>query len=590
MTTTSAPRASRIRGNLTDTSRLSSALSYVVLVSGLLTIVVTIYMVVSSYSSLPFWDGWEEFRFAANGDSLLSPASLWRLHNEHRIVIPKLFLVADMRLFHARQEFLLASILVIQFLHVALLSWSMRVLGGWSGALWRTGTGLAGFCLFCPSQHENFIWAFQVDFVLPHFFATLSLVALVLYWTEAQRRPEKQASAKFLLVSVLAALGGSLSLASGNLIWPLLVAGAVYLRLPLRAVLSFATAGVVCIAVYLNHYVQPEGHGNPLTSLGAPFKLLHYCSAYFLSSWPLYDNRQILAFWLVLFASGVPVLYYLRNARPFAIQMALIILYCLATAFITATGRMNFGISQAASSRYQTVALLFWCCLGLLWLGGMFLARLRMRHAFLIAQMFLLAVFARGERRASDQIEIAQGHAFNQKAAMAALLTEVPDPASVGESYPLDVYPEKDLWDRIVPYLGAHHLSVFSDSLAVAVGKPLTTMFPVADSSECSGAVETAVPVENSYGAGLRMLGKAWDRTLRRLPSSVLVTSNGTIVGLGATGRWQPYAHADNPGLPSRNDGFVAYTPELPGGSVVSLYAILHRSPASACYIGQIAR
>ena len=139
----------------------SSVLSYVILFGGIITIGVALYMVVVSYSSLPFWDGWMEVQAAARDRSLLSPAWLWERDNKHRVVVPKLFLAADLRLFQGRQIFLLASIFCIQLLHLALLSWSMRALGGWRGALWRTGTGLAAFCLFCPTQWANFVIGFQ---------------------------------------------------------------------------------------------------------------------------------------------------------------------------------------------------------------------------------------------------------------------------------------------------------------------------------------------------------------------------------------------------------------------------------------------
>src|SRR5215510_4362960 len=155
-----------------DTSLLSNALSYVILVAGFLTIALSLYVVVTTYSSLPYWDGWRQIEVAANGASPVSPSWLWQQHNEHRLVLPKLFLAVDLRLFGARQVFLLASIFAIQLMHFALLSWSMRALGNWNGVLWRTGTGLAGFCLFCPTQWENFVWGFQVCFVLPPFFAT----------------------------------------------------------------------------------------------------------------------------------------------------------------------------------------------------------------------------------------------------------------------------------------------------------------------------------------------------------------------------------------------------------------------------------
>jgi hypothetical protein len=66
-------------------------------------------MVVVSYSSLPFADGWTPIAAAASGVKLLSFNWLAHQHNEHRLVIPKLLLITDLRFFQYRQVFLLAD-------------------------------------------------------------------------------------------------------------------------------------------------------------------------------------------------------------------------------------------------------------------------------------------------------------------------------------------------------------------------------------------------------------------------------------------------------------------------------------------------
>src|SRR5208283_5916813 len=166
-----------------QTSRVSSLLSYAILLGGVLTMGIALYMVVTNYSSLPYRDGWIQVQVAARGDSPFAPAWLWELRNEHRMVLPKMFLGVDLRWFQARQVFLLTSIFVIQLLQWGLLCWSMRVLGGWRGALWRTGAGLAAFCLFCPSQWQNQTMGISgLCFDSPGLFATLSFVGLLLYW------------------------------------------------------------------------------------------------------------------------------------------------------------------------------------------------------------------------------------------------------------------------------------------------------------------------------------------------------------------------------------------------------------------------
>ncbi len=156
-----------IEADRDSASSVPSILSYLVLLAGLATIAFSAYLVVASYSSLPYWDGWTQISHAANTGNPSTLAWLWKQHNEHRMPIPKLFLLADLYWFRARQVFLLASIFVIQLLQLLLLAWSIRALGGWRGTLWRTGVGLLAFCVFCPSQWMSFLQGFQISSLVP---------------------------------------------------------------------------------------------------------------------------------------------------------------------------------------------------------------------------------------------------------------------------------------------------------------------------------------------------------------------------------------------------------------------------------------
>ncbi len=585
--TATSPRVQAAQEKDAATSRLCAWLSYAILLGGILTIVVAVRLVVTTYSSLPFWDGWIQVGVDGGGRTL-SAAWLWQQWNEHRLVLPKLFLAADLHWFQARQVFLLASILAIQFLHLTLLSWSMWVLGGWRGALWRTGTGLAAFCLFCPAQQENFVWGFQVCFVLPPFLATLSFVTLLLYWVESTQQSDTRPSSMFVVVSVLAALGASYSLANGALLWPLLVVAALYLRLRVAVAATFGITGLLSTALYFRHYLHPWNHANPLLALQWPTELLRYIAMYFFSSWvpggvhgleirglevvTLLGLAIVVAAWLFPARSGV------RAFRPFAVLLMLMMLFCLGTALITATGRVNYGIEQAAASRYQTIALIFWCCLGLLLLGSAF-SRPRMRNSFLVAQLCLLAIFVRGAALAHYPFEKAQRHAFPQHATAAALLTGVYDPVPLKE-----VFPSVQALLGTVPYLKANHLSVFSGGDLSELGKPLESVFSTAVSGDCTGAAESIAIIDDPAGHGLRVLGWAWDLKHGQPPAGIVVTTDGVITGFGAVGQERRDLPASHPGVSSNYSGFVAYLPEPRLGSVVNYYAILDGRPRTACY------
>jgi len=564
----------------TPLSRTASALSYAILLGGIATIAVTLHLVIVSYSSVPFWDGWTQIAAAASGESPFSSAWLWRQHNEHRLPIQKLFLAVDLRLFHARQAFLLASILAVQLLHWILLSWSMRALGNWQGTLWRTGAGLAAFCLFCPSQFENFVMGFQVCFVLPGLFATIAFISLLLYWTDSQRKPGGQRSSKFLVVSILAALGANYSLANGNLLWPLLVAAALLLRLPLSATLSFAVTGFVSIALYFHNYVRPPLHANLLASLERAAAVLAYLTAYFGSSciWKNVGAAEMIggAGLLIAAVAVVRVPSLVRARRRFAVQLVLTIAFCVASALVTATIRLNFGVTQAFASRYQVFALLFWCCLGLLLLGSDWLTA--KPSAFLVAQVCMLVIFGWGAHKARGPIYTGRSRGFDQNVAGTALLTGAIDRAQLSK-----VYPEADYVLDLAPYMREHRLSVFSTALSSQLGKPLDSIFPTSE-NDCTGVLESAVPVEGTGPGAVRISGWAYDGKRRREPLEVVGTRDGIISGLAAVGERRPAIRAANPWLRSSYVGFAGYILEAQSPAPLKFYAILDSRPPVACY------
>jgi hypothetical protein len=562
----------------------SKILSYVILLFGMITVILSAYLVVVTYTSLPHWDEWSQIDFAANRSAQSTLDWLWSQHNQHRLVIPRLFLLADLRWFHATQGFLLASIFGIQLLHLLLLSWSMRILGRWQQGLWLTGTGLAAFCLFSPAQWENFTWGFQTCFVLPGMFATLSWIGLLLYWIHSEEELSRGGPWKYLLLSVAAALGASYSLSNGNLLWPLLVGAALLLRLRLAAVLSFVIAGAVSTAVYLNNYYRPASFPQSAETL---LQMLKYLTAYFGSSW-VSLNVHAAEF---IGAAGVAVLLflllrlpsYVRDRRPFSIQLVLTLLFCLATGMVTALARMVFGIPQAFSSRYQTVALLFWCCMGLLLLGRAFSLSQTRKADFLWVQALLLAIMLFAAGRVGLPLSRARLQGFQLNVAAVALVANVPDKEQLQWA---DSQPDYVL--SFVPYMRRQRLSVFSGPLASLVDIPLDAAFSLASTDDCAGRLESASPVAGARQPSLRITGWAWDNKHRQAPSEIVATTNGVIRGLGVVGDWRPAVRAANPRVTSNYTGFTGYVGDVQESTPVNIYAILAGRPATVCLIATL--
>ncbi len=565
--------------------RAVSAFSYLILLAGIVTAGAAAYMVVLCYSRLPWSDGWVQIFVDASGESPFSLRWLWQKHNEHRLLLPKLFLGLDLRLFAATQKLLLAAIYAIQLLHWCLLAWSMRVLGGWRGPLWRTGAGLAAFCLFCPTQWENLVWGFQTCFVLPPFFATLSFVGLLLYW-----RTQNAGAWKFILLSVLAALAAVCSLANGLLLLPLLALAAVALRLRKSVVLTYAIAAVVSIALYFYHYMRPPQSSDPLLSLRSPAKLISYVATYFGSTWTTGSSwtghNLRIAPWLGLFGLAILLLFLLRFRKiverhdAFVIQLLLLSLFCLGTAFLTATGRAGSGNGQAFASRYQTVALLFWWSLGCLSLGAA--AGSSKRFPLVAVQVLFVLVLLRGAVLVHFPLRDAREHAFQQHATAAALLTGVDDRKQIAEAFP-----EPDYVLRLAPFMRKERLSVFAHNNQKQLGVAVDAVVQIVDQEQCEGELQSIMSFKDGVGERLRITGWAWDLKGHKPASGILTVSDGRIVGFGAVGDWRPAVRTIHHEMNTSFVGFTAYAKTMPEARV-TIYAILRGSAPQACQVATL--
>jgi len=569
------------------TAIATSALSYILLLAGLLAIGACLYMMVVSYSPVPFWDGWIQIQHPAEGGNPVSLDWLWSQYNEHRMPIPKLFLAADLDWLHGTQIFLLSSIFAIQLLQVVILSWAMWVLGGWRGALWRTGTGLAAFCLFCLSQWENLTWGMQVCFLLPGLFASISFVGLLLYWSR-----HKQPSAHnrylglYVLLSIAAALGATWSYANGNLLWPLLLVAAIVLRLPLKIVLSYAIAGALSTALFMNNYLRPP---YVIDHARTPINTLKYFAGYFGSSWLGASEHTRAAEAIGLIGFGIAFWFllglrsYIANCRAFHIHLILVTLFCLGSGLVTSFGRAGFGVSQAFSSRYQSIALLFWCSLGLLALASITAAKPRSNLALLLPQTVLLLVMLAAAGDAGTPLIRARVRGFRLNATAVSLATEVPDPDELRWAFWKPTY-----LTYLGKYMRQERLSIFHEPISQVLDEPLQSAFRVAPPGQCSGAVETTANMSPA-GIGLpslRVTGWAWDNVRNQPAAAVIAATNGTITGLGAMGDWRPMNRAPRKWMAANFLGYTAYVRQI--GGPIQMYAVLPGSPATACPIASV--
>ena len=137
----------------------------------------------------------------------LAVGDLWAPHDEHRLLIPKIVIIASMFAFNGDNRMQCCiSFLVVEIISLCFLSLLIRLNGERSafGSTWL----FANIALFSPIQFQNWLWPMQFAYFLPYTFLTLCICALYL---------RVGAGWKFGLAAVCA-LAGNYSFVHGNLI------------------------------------------------------------------------------------------------------------------------------------------------------------------------------------------------------------------------------------------------------------------------------------------------------------------------------------------------------------------------------------
>jgi hypothetical protein len=555
-------------------------LSYIILAFGLLTFVVGSYQILSSQSPVPMWDEWAEIDAIATAPHHQPPLTwLWSQHNEHRVVFYRLLLLADIHLFHGQHWISFWSMFAVQCALLGLLVW-LLLREGLRGTLWRAVAGLGAFCLFCPSQWENFGWAFQISFLLPGFFLMLALLGLLEYARSAG--PSKKRWI-YLGLSILAASAATYSNGNGVVVWPLLFSAAAVLRLRLRVLLAYAVSGFALIGSYLYHYASPPQHSSPWQSIRHPFAILDYTFKYLGVGLPPWARiRDALAVssgafgLLAALAAAAWVLTRSKWRKPLPIVLLGLMFYSLATAFITALGRIGFGPDQAFSSRYQTYNLLFWFSVVALWLlivdeMGPFL-RTVLLTAMAVVMFFAAAGLFPMCLRASRL------RTLRWEAAALTFVIGVPDKQALAVLYSDPSIPWRD-----AEYFREQHLFMFSGSWYGHLNAPLASVYRVDSEERCAGQVDTAapVPLEDSLtgkdSGGLRISGWAVDRPSGKPIRSLVITADGRIAGFAVGGLQRNTAGSKAFLKKSRFVEWSGYAHPAPGAAAMEVYAVGNR-------------
>jgi hypothetical protein len=356
--------------------------------------------------------------------------------------------------------------------------------------------------------------------------------------------------------AILFGAGATAMMANGVLVWPLLVALALLVRLPARVVVLIAAAGASLIWLYFDGYHSPHGHADPIASLASPGSVLMYAAAYLgnpLETFGLLPCMVLGGVGMAA-AAGVAIHQVVSREPPHEVRAALaaVLLFVVATAFVTALGRINFTTQQAISSRYVTPALIF--CMALLVYGLVVRPSDRKwawgGRAVLFAMIGLLVTNALATHR--DALNQFARIRFASDQAAVALALGVPDLETLKA-----VHPRPAVVLEGAEFLRAHRPSALMPPERAFIGRSLNEAFRIRPADECSGAFDEVEAIPGMDAARVR--GWAWDK-VRERPFDTVLLADERIVGVAKGGALRRDVPANRPEVKSRRAGWRGLT------------------------------
>lgn len=552
--------------------------------------ILTIYVVFTSilavhcyYCSLPYGDMWwfvgdiSQFRSHRIGLTFL-----WHQHSEHRIVVPRLIFWIDLQFFRFRGVFTIFCSFLFQAGEALLLCIAFGRVGNNDSASKFAYAALVFGMMFSASQIENFIFPFQVQFPLAFFMASVSIFLVLRHcrtlggdWTA-------------MVLGLVAAVCGTLSLGSGLLVWPVLLLICFFERASLRTLAIAVIAGVAMWISYFIGYLSPSASGNLWDSLAHPSRVAAFTFTFLgsaLSSTPSRFADLLGLSSLILTAVGF-VLYIRARSDSFwklGAFFVYLVLFIVAAALLTALGRLNYGLEEAATIRYRMPALIFWASilgLGSSWWNGVAGYVGRSLGTPILALLFIAIFVVPAQRPIVEHFARLSEQINDSSIALAFDATD----AVYGQLFSL----RPDLVRRYTPFLRENHLSIFADRLFTARGQPLTTLFVGTSAQECSGSFEGLKFVEDATGQKGTVAGWSWLRNESRGHASIVIGDDrDAIVGLaeGVEPRPDVAAYLRNPKI--RAIGWSGYFHAESTSSVITAYAVLP-DDKTLCPLGQV--
>jgi hypothetical protein len=323
-------------------------------------LVYLIYAVVRYHVDIPFWDQWNFVPLLGKSyEAGITLEDLWGLHNEHRLLFPRLIMLglAHLSRYNIAYELAVNILLAVGILCLLLfqLRRSLKSMGCTSFPWVLPILTLLAFSL---NQGENWVWGWQIQIFLNVFMVTAGILLLA---------GQKFTWRKFAGAAFCGIIA-TYSFANGFAFWPIgfsaLLLVSTNRRKKATALTIWGALAVLVTLSYLYRFSSVSASGKPLGYfIKHPIEYGIYILKYLGATIINFQEYATLfgLIGLIIFAGAIFfLLRKKRDAFPAMLPFFLLGLYSVACAALTGWGRVGLGTVQAMSYRYVTFSNLIW--------------------------------------------------------------------------------------------------------------------------------------------------------------------------------------------------------------------------------------
>ncbi len=326
------------------------------------------------------WNGYIDFYHNVDSGNL---NFWWSQHNDHRILLSRLFFWADINWLQGRGISLIVLNYVLMFLIYFIL---LRLINEQKKTRFRFISFFVLAWLFSYCQKENFVWGFQNQFFLAQLFPILSFYLFYL--------AHKKNSNYFFLASQVFGILSIFTMANGVFVMPLMLIYSWLLEFKPRKDFLMFIGTCFSLGLFFYHYTFADvvlSH-RPVSSF---IKIISYLPLYFGGPFFFFLGKSYFAKLVSFILGGVFLsalfFFMIKNKKEIFLSAYKLMILTMLSFFVISSISVALGRSEiSVQSRYMTPVLIAWALLFILFLPSFYNLKKIMQRKIKIAFLVLL--------------------------------------------------------------------------------------------------------------------------------------------------------------------------------------------------------